>query len=46
MVNLPPLALFEHPEPASPNGVAVDPRTGDVWFCDFFRMRIGRLRRQ
>ena len=45
IVRLPSLEGFPADDPASAAGVAIDPTTGDVYFCEFWRQRIGRLRR-
>jgi streptogramin lyase len=45
IVRLPPLAGFSGDGNAAATGLAIDPGTGDVWFCEFWRRRIGRLRR-
>jgi streptogramin lyase len=44
MVRLPPLASFPANGNAAATGLAIDQETGDVWFCEFWRHRIGRLR--
>jgi hypothetical protein len=41
---LPPLQRFPGGGVPTVDGVAVDPTTGDVYFCEFLRKRIGRLR--
>ena len=43
LTRLPPLSRFAGAGAASAAGVAVDPVSGDVWFCEFWRKRIGRL---
>ncbi|NOG54416.1 MAG: hypothetical protein HND57_08830 [Planctomycetes bacterium] len=45
IVRLPPMKDFPANADASGAGVAVDPTTGDVYFCEFWRHRIGRLQR-
>jgi len=45
IVRLPPLASFPGDGNAATAGLAIDPATGDVWFCEYWRRRIGRLRR-
>jgi streptogramin lyase len=44
VVRLPPLARFPADRAPASAGIAVDPVTGDVWFAEFWRGRIGRLR--
>jgi hypothetical protein len=44
VVRLPPLQRFPGGGVPAVDGVAVDPTTGDVYFCEFVRKRIGRLR--
>jgi streptogramin lyase len=44
VVLLPPLQRFPGGGVPNVDGVAVDPTTGDVFFCEFLRKRIGRLR--
>ncbi len=44
IVRLPSLGLFPADAAPAANGVAVDPNTGDLYFCEFWRKRIGRLR--
>ncbi len=43
IVKLPSLNDFEANEIADSAGIAVDPTTGDIYFCEFKRKRIGRL---
>jgi len=45
MVRLPPLSLFPGEGGAAAAGIAIDPATGDIWFAEFYRQRIGRLRK-
>lgn len=45
IVVLPSLATFPGNSAATADGVAVDPTTGDLYFCEFWRKRIGRLHR-
>lgn len=45
VVRLPPLALYPGNGNAAAAGLAVDPSSGDLWFCEFWRRRIGRLQR-
>jgi streptogramin lyase len=45
IVRLPPLAGFEGEGNASASGLVIDPATGDIWFCEFWRHRIGHLHR-
>lgn len=44
VVRLPNLNAFPARAFADSAGVAVDPTTGDIYFCEFRRQRIGRLR--
>ena len=44
VVRLPSLAAFPGTGGASVAGVAVDRTSGDVWFAEFWRKRVGRLR--
>lgn len=44
VVRLAPLAGFPGVRAPSSAGIAIDPVTGDVWFAEFWRGRIGRLR--
>ncbi len=43
IVRLPSLDGFPANAAATCDGVAVDPTTGDIYFCEFFRKRLGRL---
>lgn len=45
MVMLPALPTVpgESVETASNDGIAVDPRNGDIWFAEYFRHRVSRL---
>jgi streptogramin lyase len=43
IVRLPSLGLFPANDAPAANGIAVDPTTGDLYFAEFFRKRIGRL---
>lgn len=43
MVRLPSLADFPADAFATCDGIAIDPTTGDIYFCEFLRQRIGRL---
>jgi hypothetical protein len=45
VVMLPPLptAAGESDETASNDGIAIDPRNGDIWFAEYFRHRVSRL---
>lgn len=45
IVRLPPLASFPGDGNAAAAGLAIDPAAADVWFCEFWRRRIGRLQR-
>jgi len=45
VVRLPNLNDFPANAIADSAGIAVDPTTGDIYFCEFKRKRIGRLRR-
>ena len=44
VVRLPSLARFPADAAPSNDGIAIDPVTGDIWFAEFWRGRIGRLR--
>jgi hypothetical protein len=44
-VLFPPLEAFPGDGAAHNTGIAFDPATGDVWFAEFLRKRIGRLQR-
>ena len=44
IVLLPSLAGFDPDDAPSAAGIAIDPVTHDVWFAEFWRQRIGRLR--
>jgi len=51
MVRFPPLSGFDPPTWADPSwpaagsgaGIATDAATGDMWFCEFWAKRLGRL---
>ena len=43
MTRFPPLDLIPDVDMPGADGIAIDPVTGDIWFCEFFRDRIGRL---
>lgn len=43
IVRLPSLGLFSANANPAADGIAVDPTTGDLYFCEFWRKRIGRL---
>ena len=45
VVRFPPLASYPGDGNAAATGLAIDPPTGEVWFCEFWRRRIGRLHR-
>jgi streptogramin lyase len=45
MTRLPPLKKFPGTGSAMADGIAMDDTTGDIWFCEFQRKRIGRLKR-
>jgi hypothetical protein len=45
IARLPPLPRAAGEPATSAAGLAVDPRTGDIWFAEFWSKRIGRLRR-
>lgn len=45
IVKLPSLAAYDPDDAPSAAGIAIDPLTGDLWFAEFWRQRIGRLRR-
>ena len=44
MTRFPPLDLVPGDGMPGADGIVVDPVTGDIWVCEFFRDRIGRLR--
>jgi len=44
IIRLPPMSMFPGDGAASGAGIAVDAETGDIWFSEFYRKRIGRLR--
>jgi virginiamycin B lyase len=44
-VRFPSLAPFPGVGPITNTGIALDPATGDVWFNEFLRKRIGRFQR-
>jgi hypothetical protein len=43
VVRLPPLASYPGDGNAAATGLAIDPSTCDIWFCEFWRRRIGHL---
>ena len=43
IVRLPPLPGEGQ---AAADGIAIDSKTGDIWFAEYWRHRLGRLRRQ
>ncbi|MFQ5870296.1 MAG: T9SS type A sorting domain-containing protein [Candidatus Zixiibacteriota bacterium] len=45
IIRLPPMSMFPGDGAASGAGIAVDAETGDIWFSEFYRKRIGRLRK-
>jgi streptogramin lyase len=45
VVRLPPLADYPGNGNAAATGITIDPTTGDIWFCEFWRRRIGHLHR-
>ena len=45
VVRLPPLSSFDAEGIPYSAGVAIDPETGDVWFAEFHRKRVGHLYR-
>lgn len=45
IVRLPPLAVFAGNGNPAAAGLVIDPATGDIWFCEFWRHRIGHLQR-
>ncbi len=45
VVRLPPLAMYPGDGNAAAAGLVIDPSTGDLWFCEYWRHRIGRLHR-
>lgn len=44
IVRLPPLPGAPT-DPLANDGIAIDPTTGDIWIAEYFRHRLGRLRR-
>ncbi len=44
VVLLPSLAGYDPDDAPSAAGIAIDPVTNDIWFAEFWRQRIGRLR--
>lgn len=44
LTRFPPLSDFAGIGAGSAAGIAVDPVSGDMWFCEFWRKRLGRLR--
>ena len=44
IVMLSPLKYFEAKDSTHSAGIAIDPVTGDIWFAEFERERIGRLK--
>lgn len=45
VVRLPPLSLFQGEGGAASAGIAINHSSGEIWFAEFFRQRIGRLRK-
>jgi streptogramin lyase len=45
IVRLPPLAGFDGEGNGAAAGLVINPATGNIWFCEFWRHRIGRLHR-
>jgi streptogramin lyase len=45
MTRFPPLSDMPGPAAGMADGISVDPRTGDIWFTEFYSKRIGRLRK-
>ena len=45
VVRLPPLSLFDANDIPYVAGIDIDPETGDIWFAEFHRNRIGHLYR-
>ena len=45
VIRLPPFADFPGEGGPASTGIAIDEATGDIWFAEFWRQRIGRLRR-
>lgn len=45
VVRMSPLRRDTDADPSGPNGIAFDPRTGDLWFTEYFGKRLARLRR-
>lgn len=46
IVRLPPLPRAAGEGALSANGIAIDPKNGDIWFAEYWSHRLGRLRRQ
>lgn len=44
ITRIPPLEDDSHPSAWCADGIDVDPATGDIYFCEFWRKRIGRLK--
>jgi len=44
IVRLPPLPGAPS-DPLANDGIVIDPTTGDLWIAEYFRHRLGRLRR-
>lgn len=44
IVRLPSIDGFGTTDTAAAAGIALDPTTGDMYFCEFIRQRLGRLR--
>lgn len=44
-VRLPPLSQYPGTGGAATAGIAIDKSTGDIWFSEFWRKRIGHLRK-
>lgn len=45
ITRLPPMETFQGTGAASTAGIAVDPISGAIYFCEFWRKRVGRLQR-
>ncbi|MBI2919527.1 MAG: hypothetical protein HYY18_00415 [Planctomycetes bacterium] len=46
IVRLPPLPRAAGEGALSANGIAIDPKNGDIWFAEYWSPRLGRLRRE
>lgn len=43
ITRIPPMEDDSHSRAWTADGIAVDPNSGDIYFCEFWRKRIGRL---